>query len=94
MQYWVADFVDYYPPTPKLFSADRLVPASRMHYVYHVHQHGTAKFERVCKLDLEGIVAKHSYGPYVTEAQRTHGSRSITYSGWSKGCAFRERGIG
>ena len=28
-------------------------------------------FERVCKLDMEGIVAKHSSGPYTTETQRT-----------------------
>jgi bifunctional non-homologous end joining protein LigD len=44
---------------------------SRMHYVDHLHEHGTALFERVCKLDLEGIVAKHSFGPYVTNLQRT-----------------------
>jgi bifunctional non-homologous end joining protein LigD len=47
------------------------VPASRMRYVEHVEQHGTALFERVCKMDLEGIVAKHSFGPYVTERERT-----------------------
>ena len=42
-----------------------------MRYVEHVEHHGTALFERVCKLDMEGIVAKHGSGPYVTEAQRT-----------------------
>jgi ATP-dependent DNA ligase len=47
------------------------VSASRLRYVDHVHEHGTALFQRVCEMDLEGIVAKHSYGPYVTEAQRT-----------------------
>ena len=47
------------------------VPVSRMRYVDHVEQHGTALFERVCKMDLEGIVAKHSSGPYVTEPQKT-----------------------
>ena len=46
-------------------------PASRMHYVDHLHEHGTALFQRVCEMDLEGIVAKHAYGPYVTETQRT-----------------------
>src|SRR4029078_13467049 len=40
------------------------VSASRLQYVDHIHERGTALFERVCKLDLEGIVAKHSYGPY------------------------------
>jgi len=47
------------------------VPEPRMRYVEHVEHHGTALFERVCKLDMEGIVAKHGSGPYVTEAQRT-----------------------
>jgi hypothetical protein len=40
-------------------------------YVDHLHEYGTALFRRVCEMDLEGIVAKHSYGPYVTEAQHT-----------------------
>jgi bifunctional non-homologous end joining protein LigD len=47
------------------------VPASRLQYLDHIHERGTALFQRVCEMDLEGIVAKHSYGPYVTEAQRT-----------------------
>jgi bifunctional non-homologous end joining protein LigD len=47
------------------------VPASRMRYVEHVEQYGKALFERVCEMDLEGIVAKHSFGNYITEAQRT-----------------------
>jgi bifunctional non-homologous end joining protein LigD len=36
------------------------LPTSRMHYADHVEQHGTALFQRVCEMDLEGIVAKHS----------------------------------
>jgi ATP-dependent DNA ligase len=47
------------------------VPASRVRYVDHVEQHGTALFQHVCKLDLEGIVAKHSFSPYTTELERT-----------------------
>jgi bifunctional non-homologous end joining protein LigD len=47
------------------------VSASRLQCVDHVNEHGTALFQRVCEMDLEGIVAKHSCGPYVTEAQRT-----------------------
>ena len=45
--------------------------ASRMHYADHVEQHGTALFQRVWEMDLEGIVAKHAFSPYVTEAERT-----------------------
>ena len=47
------------------------VPDSRMRYVEHVEHYGTALFERVCKMDLEGIVAKHSHGNYVSERERT-----------------------
>jgi len=47
------------------------VSASRLQYVDHIHERGTALFQRVCEMDLEGIVAKHAYSPYVTEAQRT-----------------------
>jgi len=43
------------------------VPASRMRYADHVAHHGTALFQRICEMDLEGIVAKHSLAPYTTE---------------------------
>lgn len=46
-------------------------PTSRMQYVEHVEQYRTALFQRVCKMDLEGIVAKHGSSPYITEPQRT-----------------------
>jgi len=47
------------------------VPESRMLYADHIERYGTALFERVCKLDLEGIVAKHVHGNYVLERERT-----------------------
>jgi bifunctional non-homologous end joining protein LigD len=40
-------------------------PECPVRYVDHVDDDGVALFERVCKLDLEGIVAKHKYAPYV-----------------------------
>jgi len=43
------------------------IPESRMRYADHVAQYGTALFQRVCAMDLEGIVAKHSLAPYATE---------------------------
>jgi bifunctional non-homologous end joining protein LigD len=43
------------------------VPESRMRYVDHVERYGTALFQRICEMDLEGIVAKHSLAPYTTE---------------------------
>jgi bifunctional non-homologous end joining protein LigD len=48
-----------------------LPKTSRLRYADHIEQHGTALFQRVCKMDLEGIVAKHAFGPYVTERERT-----------------------
>ena len=48
----------------------RQVPAdSRLLYVDHVEGLGTALFERVCELDLEGIVAKQKHGPYLTDRE-------------------------
>jgi hypothetical protein len=54
------------------------VPVSRIRYVDHIENHGPALFKHVCKMDLEGIVAKHSSGPYVTEPQKTTWSRLRT----------------
>jgi ATP-dependent DNA ligase len=39
------------------------VPESRMRYADHVERQGTALFQRVCEMDLEGIVAKQSLAP-------------------------------
>ena len=43
------------------------VSESRMRYADHVEQHGTALFQHLCEMDLEGIVAKHSLAPYTAE---------------------------
>jgi bifunctional non-homologous end joining protein LigD len=55
----------------RLLSKVTASASSRMRYVEHVEQYGTALFERVCQIDLEGIVAKHSFGNYITERERT-----------------------
>jgi bifunctional non-homologous end joining protein LigD len=47
----------------------RMPTDSRLKYVDHVDGFGTTLFQRVCELDLEGIVAKHKFGPYVTERE-------------------------
>ena len=38
----------------------------------YIDGRATALFQRICELDLEGIVAKQKFGPYVT--QREHSS--------------------
>src|SRR5712692_10038598 len=52
------------------------LPTSTLRYADHVEQHGTALFQRVCEMDLEGIVAKHAFGPYVADENGRHGSKS------------------
>jgi bifunctional non-homologous end joining protein LigD len=48
------------------------VPAtSALKYTDHLDGSGTALFQRVCKLDLEGIVAKHKHAPYVASREET-----------------------
>jgi bifunctional non-homologous end joining protein LigD len=42
-----------------------------LRYVDHVDGNGIALFKRVCKLDLEGIVAKHKFGPYVQDREQS-----------------------
>ena len=55
-------------------------PASRMRYADHVEQHGTALFQRICEMDLEGIVAKHSVAPYTTECTTWFKIKNRSYS--------------
>jgi ATP-dependent DNA ligase len=56
------------------------VLASRMVYADHVESSGTALFQRVCKLDLEGIVAKHNFGPYMAEQTTWFKIKNPSYS--------------
>ena len=46
-------------------------PPFPVRYVEHVENSGIALFQRICKLDLEGIVAKRKTAPYVTERQQS-----------------------
>ena len=40
-------------------------------YTEYIDVHGAALFQRVCELDLEGVVAKQKFGPYVTEREQS-----------------------
>ena len=44
-----------------------MIPLSGFRYADHIEREGIALFKRVCEMDLEGIVAKHSLAPYTTE---------------------------
>jgi len=59
--------------------------SSRLVYADHVIGNGTALFERVCGLDLEGIVAKHRNGHYTSdpEVSTWFKIRNRSYSQWA-----------
>jgi bifunctional non-homologous end joining protein LigD len=40
-------------------------------YVDYVEGEGTTLFQRICELDLEGIVAKQKFSPYVVDRDRS-----------------------
>src|SRR5438874_3786698 len=44
---------------------------SLLKYTEYIDGCGMALFQRVCELDLEGIVAKQKFGPYITERERS-----------------------
>ena len=44
---------------------------SPLKYTEYIEGCGTALFQRVCELDLEGIVAKQKSAPYVTEREQS-----------------------
>jgi bifunctional non-homologous end joining protein LigD len=48
----------------------RVPITSALKYTDHLDGFGTALFQRVCKLDLEGIVAKQRQRPTLTAAKR------------------------
>jgi ATP-dependent DNA ligase len=67
--------------------------ASRLMYAEHIHGSGLELFERVCELDLEGIVAKHRAGHYTSRPESTtwFKIRNRTYSQWEGRMEFFER---
>ncbi len=44
---------------------------SPLKYTEDIDGHGMALFQRVCELDLEGVVAKQKFGPYVAEREHS-----------------------
>jgi len=49
----------------------KISPPFPVRYAEHVEGSGTALFQRVCELDLEGIVAKQKFGNYVTDREHS-----------------------
>ena len=57
-----------------------MIPMSRFRYADHIEREGIALFKRVCEMDLEGIVAKHSLAPYTTERTTWFKIKNRNYS--------------
>jgi len=53
----------------RLLSRNESAPALK--YADHINANGTALFQRVCKLDLDGIVAKQKFAPYIYSREET-----------------------
>jgi bifunctional non-homologous end joining protein LigD len=62
----------------------RVQASAPLTFADHVEAAGVVLFERACELDLEGIVAKHKYGPYVTAREESTWVkiRNPRYSQW------------
>jgi len=58
---------------------------SPLKYMEHIEGSGTALFQRICELDLEGIVAKQKSAPYVTEREQSTWYKILNphYSQWA-----------
>jgi bifunctional non-homologous end joining protein LigD len=58
---------------------------SPLKYTEHVDGAGIALFERICKLDLEGVVAKYEHAPYVTGREQStwYKIKNPNYSQWA-----------
>jgi hypothetical protein len=54
-------------------------------YADHVERNGVDLFERVCSIDIEGVVAKHRHGHYTSdsEASTWFKIRNPRYSQWA-----------
>ncbi len=57
----------------------------------HVEHHGESLFRLACENDLEGIVAKHRFGPYLQEQAQWKKIRNQKYSQWAGREEFFER---
>src|SRR5215469_3429713 len=60
-------------------------------YCGHVEAAGEELFALACKRDLEAIVAKHKFGPYLQDAAQWFKIRNRKYSQWTGREKFFDR---
>lgn len=83
----------YMPLIERKFCLRSVVPsnASRMFYCDHVERDGEQLFQAACAHDLEGIVAKRKFEPYLAEHATWQKIRNTGYSQWEGREEFFER---
>ena len=60
----------------------KISPPFPVRYTDHIEGSGTALFQRICELDLKGIVAKRKFDPYLPEQANWLKIRNRKYSQW------------
>jgi len=75
----------YSPITERKQRLRSVLPTSSEHVLYcdHVQQDGDSLFRLACENDLEGIVAKHRFSPYLPDQARWLKIRNQQYSEWA-----------
>ena len=66
-----------------------IVPKSVL-FCHHIEAAGEELFALACRNDLEGIVAKHKFGPYLEDAAQWFKIRNRKYSQWAGSEKFFE----
>jgi len=76
--------VRYLPLIDRKLRLRAVVPkrGERLLYCDHVEQHGEGIFRLVCEHDLEGIVAKRKFDPYLPDQASWRKIRNKSYSQW------------
>ena len=74
----------YVPPMERKAKLRALVSSKSESLMYcdHVETHGEKLFKLACKRDLEGIVAKRKYDPYIEGQAQWIKIRNTSYSQW------------
>jgi len=62
--------------------SDIVKGGQRLLYCDHLEHDGEGLYRKVCELDLEGIVAKHKYSPYLQSHAEWLKIRNRDYSQW------------
>jgi len=74
----------YFPLSERKHKLRSIVPqqSRRLLYCDHVEGQGERLFQLACKRDLEGIVAKRKFDPYLPDNAKWYKIRNRNYSQW------------